>query len=236
MCDNLRRSPHRRRMAMSNSATRQQDLKSLIDSAGFEVIGQRIRRIRTRSNLTIRELAAKAQVSKNTLLSLEQGNPTHISTIKVICRALKLRPEELAGQDFLQPSVAATHLSADSVWYDMNTYLIGEPNDPLDDKDHNNPSVTPFCHLKSRFPDGKFNPNVITLNKSTPSRSHRGEEFVYVLSGKVCIHVGSKAYELSQGESICFWAAEVHSYEPMGKAGEVTLLSIVLDPFPKLTK
>lgn len=221
---------------MPPTSPRQRDLKALIESAGFEVIGQRIRRIRTRANLTIRDLADKAQVSKNTLLSLEQGNPTHISTIKVICRALKMRPEELAGKEFVQPSVVAVHRKDDMEWYDMNSFRNGETNDPLDSMDLTKEGVTPFCLLKSRFPGGKFNPNIIDLGVATPSRSHRGEEFVYVIDGKVRINVGTQSYDLEAGESMCFWAAEVHNYEPLDEGNPARLLSIILDPFPKLLK
>ncbi len=221
---------------MSQLPPRQRDLKTLIETVGFEAIGQRVRRIRNRSNLTIRDLAEKAQVSKNTLLSLEQGNPTHISTIKVICKALKMKPEELTGPEFVQPSVVSLHHVEDSMWFDMNTFNMGEENNPLSPEQRSEAAVTPFCHLQSKFPNNKFNPHVVELHNPTPVRSHRGEEFVYVLSGSVRINVGTQSFDLKEGESICFWAAESHNYEPLSEFGTVKLLSIILDPFPKLGK
>lgn len=220
---------------MPPSPYSQADLKSMIEKAGYAVIGQRIRRIRLRANITIRQLADKAQVSKNTLLSLEQGNPTHLSTIKVICRALKMKPEELAGAEFTQPAVVAVHRNSDDVWFDMNSFVNGDENSPLGPGPHAD-TVTPFCLLNSRFGDGRFNPNVVELTQATPSRSHRGEEFVYVLGGRIRVNVGTQVFDLETGDSMCFWAAETHNYEPLGDDLPARILSIILDPFPRLHK
>lgn len=211
-------------------------LQELINAAGAEVIGQRIRRIRLRAKMTIRELADLAQVSKNTLLSLEHGKATHVSTVRVICRALKLKPEDITSVDFVQPAVVAVQRKADQIWHDMNTFINGIENAPITKNLENDPAVTPFCLLRSRFSDGRFNPNVVELNHATPSRSHRGEEFVYVLEGTLRVTVGVQVFELIEGDSICFWAAKLHNYEPIGDLRPTRILSIIIDPLPNLQK
>lgn len=212
------------------------DLKALVEKAGFEVIGQRVRRLRMRRNLTIRELAQRAEVSKNTLLSLEQGHPTHLTTIRVICRALRMKPEDLVGEEFVQPSVVALQRKEDLVWYDMNTFSTEQPNTPLVDPEAHAPHVTPFSRFESCSPDRRVTPHIIEIDHPTSPRSHRGEEFVYVIKGQVRIQVGTHTYDLVEGDSMCFWAAENHVYEPLIEGESAHILSIVLDPFPKLVK
>jgi quercetin dioxygenase-like cupin family protein len=46
------------------------------------------------------------------------------------------------------------------------------------------------------------------------SVSHEGEEFIYVLSGCVRIHVGSTEYVLNKGESIYFECINEHGVLP----------------------
>jgi len=197
------------------------------------VLGQRIRRARERSGLSIRELAERAQVSKNTVLRIEQGLGSHESTISLLCRALGLSAAEIIGKKFSEPTVVAVHYKEDERWYDLEKYHHIEANDELDAQQQKSPSVIAFTHLKSRLDHEGFTPHLIDLNHATEARSHRGTEFVMVLAGRARICFDETCYELGPEESICFWAAERHAYEPV--PGEpVRLLSIVLDPFPDL--
>ena len=181
--------------------------------------------------MTIRDLANRAQISKNTLLSLEQGHATHISTIKVISRALKMKPEDLAGKDFTQPAVVTVQHKDELTWFDLEAYVVNTGTSPLTNESHDDQAINAFCHLESRCLDRRVIPHLIDLRHPTPSRSHRGEEFVYILSGKVRITVGTQVHELSEGDSMCFWAAELHHYEPIESDSPAKILSIVIDSF-----
>ena len=45
--------------------------------------------------------------------------------------------------------------------------------------------------------------DIIPNEKSKPSKSsHEGEEFIYVLEGKVTVHYGNEIFELGKGDSI----------------------------------
>ena len=211
-------------------------MQELVDQAGLDVIGHRIRRLRTRQNYSIRDLADIAQVSKNTLLRLEQGHPTHLSTIVAVCKALKVKTSSVVGAETPQASIRAVHKVTDFTWMDMNNFYGNGQDVPLDPAlvaaNQLGSDVTPFSNMKSRFSDGVFNPNIILLTKPTPRRSHRGDEFVWVVSGAVKIVFDDQEIVLEEEESCMFWAAEMHHYEPAVEGATVKVLSIIIDPFP----
>ena len=221
---------------MSQRKGRKPTLQELVDQAGLDVIGHRIRRLRTRQNYSIRDLADIAQVSKNTLLRLEQGHPTHLSTIVAVCKALKAKPSSIVGPETPHASIRACHTKDDYVWLDMNNFLGSGLDKPLDaEKVSQNtlgPEVTPFALLQSKMKDGVFNPNVILLTKPTPRRSHRGDEFVWVISGTLRVVFDDQEITLAEEESCMFWASEMHHYEPAVEGQAVKVLSIIIDPFP----
>lgn len=221
---------------MSQRKGRKPTLQELVDQAGLDVIGHRIRRLRTRQNYSIRDLADIAQVSKNTLLRLEQGHPTHLSTIVAVCKALKVKTSSVVGVETPQASIRAVHKKSDYVWMDMNNFS-GYGDDPALDPElvYRNElpeSVTPFSNIKARFGDGVFNPNMILLAKPTPRRSHRGDEFVWVVSGTLKVVFDDQEMVLEEEEACMFWAAEMHHYEPAIEGETVKVLSIIIDPFP----
>lgn len=63
-------------------------------------------------------------------------------------------------------------------------------------------------------------PMIYTIEPQGGSRltsSHRGEEFVYVLSGKIEFTVADKQYLLSAGDSLCFRSQDRHGCYNSGK-------------------
>lgn len=224
---------------MSERRSKKPSLQELVERVGLDVIGQRVRRLRGRQNYSIRDLAEVAQVSKNTLLRLEQGQPTHLSTITAICKALKVKPSELLSPEFGHVSVRAIHRNSDFVWLDMNNFKGSGQDKPLDSASVREgtlgPEVTPFSIIQARLGGGIFNPNIILLTQPTPRRSHRGDEFVWVLQGKLRIVFEDGPIDLDVDEGCMFWAAEMHHYEPLSKDIPTKVLSIVLDPFPNQT-
>ena len=212
-------------------------LRTLVNANGFERIGQRVRRLRQHLGLGLRDLAAMADVSKNTLLRLEQGQSVHLSTLRNVCRALKIKPGQLVASE-LDSSVIAVHRRQDDRWFDMNTFTHFQESRRLSDKDiahaQQDPEVIPFNIIWARFSNGRFNPNEIMLFHPTRARSHRGEEFVYVLEGEIEVVLASRTVTLAQGESALFYAAEEHYYQPVGEQRPARVLSIVFDPFPAL--
>lgn len=207
-------------------------LKAAVEQGGFEKIGQRVRRHRQTSGLSLSDLSDRAQISKNTLLRLERGQKIQIASLKRIARALGLKIRNLLEDD-VESFIIATHRRSDDRWFDMNTFLNLKRSAPLDagEETQTNPGVIPFCLLKSRFPSGEFNPNLVRITEATKPKSHRGEEFVFVLEGKMALCFDNYRVVLEERESTLFFASETHWYEPVGGA-PCLALSIVFDPFP----
>lgn len=68
--------------------------------------------------------------------------------------------------------------------------------------------------VRSRLPNRRVLPSVLELRRSSEVRSHPGEEFVFVLSGRTRLEVGDRSVELAEGVSATFWSAEPHRYAP----------------------
>ncbi len=211
---------------------RAEEFRRRVKATGFATIGQRLLRARLHRELSVRDLADLAQVSKNTVTRAEKGMPIQAETLRLLAIALMVKPAELVDATFELTDTLRVARKETGRWFDVHAYtgsIADSPELPHDPASWGS-GVLPFCPLASRDPGGKFNPNLLVLTQATDRRSHRGEEFVYVLQGSVRVAFDQRSVELSQGDSLYFWAGESHRYEPLDS--EVRLLSIVLDPFP----
>jgi len=210
---------------------RPEELKERVLEVGFAALGQRLFRLRSSRGLSIRALAEQAQVSKNTVMRLEKGLPIQPETLRFIVRGLRIRLEDLLSPDFSEGTPITVHRATQEVWYDLHRFRGVDESEPLAGRPFD-PGVLPVCLLSSRDRSGFFNPNIILLTQATETRSHRGEEFAMVLEGRMRIVFDDREIELAEGDSVYFWAAERHRYEPVTPGETARLLSIVLDPFP----
>ena len=208
----------------------------LIEKTGLSVIGQRVRRLRDAQGVSIRDVADKAEISKNSIVRLEQGRGTQPITILRVCSTLGVHVERLA-EPSSEDVVAITHKNKDDHWFDMadmGSRPLLNAKKPITLKQRKQAVASgasvPINLLKSRLPGGKFLPSVLEIYQSSPVRNHVGEEFAYVLEGEGIITVGNKKHRLKQGESITFWSAEPHSYAPADpKKVPVRILSLRID-------
>lgn len=210
---------------------RPEELKERVLEVGFAALGQRLFRLRSSRGLSIRALAEQAQVSKNTVMRLEKGMPIQPETLRFLVRGLRIRLEDLLSPEFSEGTPITVHRATQEVWYDLHRFRGVEESEPLSGRPFD-AGVLPICLLSSRDRSGFFNPNVILLTQATETRSHRGEEFAMVLEGRMRIVFDDREIELAEGDSVYFWAAERHRYEPVAPGETARLLSIVLDPFP----
>jgi len=65
--------------------------------------------------------------------------------------------------------------------------------------------IQPFLMTAER---GKVKPSIL---------SHRGEEFIYVLAGRMRYRVGDTTYTLGPGDSLYFNSEESHDFSPISK-------------------
>jgi len=218
----------------------QRRLAQLLASVDPAVLGDRIRVARQHQGKSIREIAAAAAVSKTSVVRLEGGGSCEPNTVAKICAALGLHVEALATPSSANSSVVV-HRHADDRWYDLVRFSDGplggldRPLTPAERKRFaggaEGKKIVPLNVLKSRLPQGRLLSTIIELRGPSPVRSHPGEEWVYVLSGKAIVTINGTPYALEQGESLIFRSAEPHSYAPAeaDSSQPATLISVRLD-------
>ena len=198
------------------------------------VVGGRLRRARESQRLSVRDVAQTAGLSKTSVVRVEKGEEARPATIIKMCGALGLHVERLAEPD--QRGSVAVHRSSDDRWYDMVDFgagPLGGEDRPLTQEEravHAGAGVrVPLLILGSRLAGGKALPTVLEVHQESETRSHPGEEFVYVLSGSARITVSGVRYVLMEGESMEFWGTEPHAYAPVGETPPC-LLSVRINP------
>ncbi len=211
-------------------------VSKLLNKVGADVLGQRVRRLRDAQGLSIREVAERAGISKNSIVRLEQGRGTQAITILKVCSVLGIHVERLA-EPTSEDVLAIAHRNRDDRWFDMadmgSKPLLGA-NRPMTQRQRKQAFAAgarvPVNLLKCRLPGGKVLPSILEIYEVSPKRSHVGEEFAYVLNGDAIITVGKKKYRLRQDESLTFWSAEPHCYAPADpKKVPVRILSVRVD-------
>jgi transcriptional regulator with XRE-family HTH domain len=216
-------------------------------SISLTELGVRIRTHRQRQGLSVRDLAERAGIDKNTVLRIEKGLPTSYNTLVSIGEALNTNIARLTLPDNDPEVPFAVHTHEMDEW---RSYAPpGGPNDPAPPGDLDDTTRKHLAEegagaflsvLKCHLPAGRVRSSLLELYDETHLRSHSGEEFVYCLRGRVRIKVADRAFTLSAGESATFWSAEKHNYAPaegpIPADGEPALLLSVRVDMPDHSK
>jgi len=175
----------------------------------MENIYERIRLLRTQQNMTLKELSERAGLSISFLSQVERGNSSlAITSLQKIAEVLNVPMssffEEPAHNTFLTPKAERKQLKIE------RTNAI-------------------YTRLAGDFVGRALEPLYITLEPGLTqdvAYNHQGEEFYYVLQGKVVMKVGEQEYELLAGDAIHFPSSIDHSwYNPTD--GLVHVISVL---------
>lgn len=164
-------------------------------------IGEKLKALRVAKGLTQEELADRSELSKGFISQLERDlTSPSISTLVDILQCLGTNLK-----DFFNDA------SDDQIVFHQSDYF-----EKRDEELGNT--------IEWIIPNAQKNemePIRLTLDangKTYPDNPHEGEEFGFVLSGSIAIHIGSKVYKAKKGESFYFTPHEPHFIEA-GKAG-----------------
>lgn len=174
-------------------------------------LGRRIRLIRKEQKRTQEEIADVCGITKSMLSKIESGNAMPaISTLMKIANALGVKTSDLLEEEISNDTVmvkAAQYADIDK-WIQTNKgysfYALASAR--------RNKFMQPYIFVAR---DGEIN---------THTFSHEGEEFIYVISGRMNYKVGSKEYELNSGDFLYFNSLEEHKVTPLSK--EVKYLAV----------
>ena len=175
-------------------------------------IGQKIKELRVQKSLTQEELADRAELSKGFISQLERDlTSPSIATLVDILQCLGTNLEEFFSGT-------------------TSEQVVFKKNDYFEKYDADLKNL-----VKWIIPNAQKNmmePIHLTLDpggSTYPDNPHEGEEFGYVLSGTIVLHIGSRNYKVKKGESFYFTANKQHYITASDKSG-ATLLWVSTPP------
>jgi len=164
------------------------------------LIGEKIKRLRIKNGLTQEELANRCELSKGFISQLERElTSPSIATLMDILECLGTNLKDFFNE---QPE--------EKIVFHKNDMFIKENKD--------------LKHtIKWLVPNSQKNqmePILITLEPNGSSEighPHEGEEFGYVLTGSVYVHLGIQKWRAAKGDSFYFKPTMVHYITNAGK-------------------
>ncbi len=173
------------------------------------IIGQKIKKVRTEKSITLDNIANETGFSIDHLKKIESGKITPpVGALLQISRALKIDSGLLLKEE---PSSLKDRIKAYTKRTENYAYMTLTPG--AENK-----------HLKA------FRVTIDALQEHIGvGYHHEGEEFVYVLSGKIEITVGEHVNKLEAGDSLHFNSGIQHN---LRNSGETTaeLIVVVYSP------
>jgi len=172
-------------------------------------LGKRIKKIRESKHLTLKNIEAAASISATHISEIERGktSPT-LGALVRISRALGKDPAYFIEEQELGDVslVTAENRIQESLKGGAGT----------------------IERLTSSIPGGRLQACVITLDeaKTHPGdpHTHHGNEAALVLSGRFTFKVGHDEFEIGEGDSIFYDAAELHSYRNASSDRKASML------------
>ena len=169
-------------------------------------IGRKLKQLRIRQDLTLEELASRSELTKGFLSQVERNlTSPSVSTLEDILEAL--------GTD-LASFFKESH-DEQIVFHKEDYFQKLEV-----DRQHIIEWIIPNAQKNI------MEPIRLTLEpggSTYPDNPHEGEEFGYVLSGSIILHLGKKSYPVKKGETFYFTPNTTHSIECGGKSGAVVI-------------
>lgn len=167
-------------------------------------IGAKLKELRILKGLTQEELADRAELSKGFISQLERDlTSPSIATLMDILQCLGTSIGEFFNET-----------PEEQIVFGKLDYFEKHDADLKNE-------------IKWIIPNAQKNmmePILLTLEpggETYPDNPHEGEEFGYVISGNVSIHIGSKTYKAKKGESFYFVSDKKHYLS--SKAGAVLI-------------
>ena len=182
------------------------------DQAGGGIDGTRLREERVSAGLTLRDLAAKTELSVSLLSQLERGATTpSIHSLKRIAHALSVSIFQLlAGGTPAQFVVRA----------DRRRKVI------LQEGDLDYELLSPDAKRKLEVWFGRLEPGA---SSGPEPAAHESEEFIFVLQGQLRIEFGSVVHELGTGDAIQYDGNQPHLISNPGP-GRLEFISALTPP------
>ena len=170
-------------------------------SAALDLVGRRLKAIRTRRGVTLTDLSERTGISKSTLSRLENG---------------QRRP----SLELLLPLAQEYRVPLDDL---VGAPEVGDPRIRLRPRRVKGRTVLALTGKPGGVQAWKI---IIPANQSEPNpRTHDGYEWLYVLSGRMRLVLGAQDLVLEEGEVVEFDTTVPHWFGSTGD-GPAEVLSI----------
>ena len=154
-------------------------------------IGERIKNLRNRNGLTQQELADRTELTKGFISQLERGQVSaSMVTLFDIIECLGSTPADFFRRE------------EEKVVFSEQEYF-----EKIDDQGNSIQWIVPSAQ---RY---QMEPLLVVLAPHgvlEEDKPHTGEEFGFLLSGRLNLHLGEKVYHIKAGESFYYQAAVAH--------------------------
>jgi transcriptional regulator with XRE-family HTH domain len=175
-------------------------------------IGERLKRLRMTNSLTQEELASRADLTKGYISQLENdATSPSIATLKDILDVVGVSMQEFfsetTDEDIVFGKDARVQATDDDDKFRVELLVPGAQNREMD-------------------------PVIVTLDPAGEMDEqpfHEGEEFGFVLLGKVQIRLDERLYTVKKDECFYFTSDKKHSVKNVGK-GQAKILWVVTPP------
>lgn len=176
-------------------------------------IGERLKRLRMVNSLTQEELASRADLTKGFISQLENdATSPSIATLKDILDVFGVSMQEFfaepsRGEDVVFGGKARVQSTDDGAGVMVELLVPGAQNREMD-------------------------PALVTIKPGEEMEEqeyHEGEEFGYLLSGKIQLRLNDQLYTAKKGECFYFNSDKRHAVKNIGKT-EAKILWVVTPP------
>ena len=166
-------------------------------------IGERIKKKRNEKDFSLRELAAKVDLSASFLSQIEQGKASpSIENLKKIATYLEVKVSYLIEEE--DESLGSFHIKKEDRKY----------VESIDSK-------TSIALLTSSKIEKNMEPIMYEIKPGGESGrgffNHNGEEFIYIIEGTLDIYIEDQLTTLNEGDSFYFKSSLNHRFKNNGK-------------------
>ena len=170
-------------------------------------LGSLMRALRARYGLTLKEMSARTGVPFSTLSKVEHDRLTlTFDKLQMISDRLGVRMSELFAEPKSEPAVANGRRSVGTLGAALSVTTPNYDYHYLSPELRHKDMIPIFTHVKAR-----------SLEEFGDMVRHDGQEFIYVLAGKIAVH--TEFYDpvtLSAGESVYIDSRMGHAYLASG--------------------
>jgi transcriptional regulator with XRE-family HTH domain/quercetin dioxygenase-like cupin family protein len=193
---------------------------------GMEDLGRRLKEVRIRAGLTLRELARQADVSPSLISQIENGkSQPSVATLYTFSRLLKVSVDDL-----FEDGSDAGGTGGNDPRYSTDPINAWQPSEYANRISVVHPSHRPQLIMDegvvwerlAATPEHGVNFMKVCYAPGAASGdgdviTHEGYEYGYVLSGELSVTVGDEVFHLRPGESLGFDSSIPHVLRNLGE-------------------